>query len=66
MKPIRAIYTEVDLEEFKKCQSYQDLVQFVRVCGDVVEGKKISEASEPSTVRVTPLLLSISPLIVIM
>lgn len=49
-KPLRAIYTESDLNEFKKSQSYQDLVQFVRVCSDLVEGKNNSEASECSTV----------------
>lgn len=51
-KPIRAIYTEPDLEEWKKSQSYRDLTQFVRVCGDSVEGKKISDARaiEPSPV----------------
>jgi hypothetical protein len=51
---MRAIYTEPDLEEFKKSQSFKDLVQFVRVCGDTVEGKKNSETtSEPSPVCTT-------------
>lgn len=49
-KPIRAIYTGPDLDEFKKSQSYKDLVQFVRVCGDCVEGKKNSDAADPSPV----------------
>jgi hypothetical protein len=48
--PVRAIYTDSDLEEFKKSQCFKDLVQFVRVCGDKVEGLRNSEAGDPSPV----------------
>lgn len=52
VKPARAIYTDEDLEKFKDSEPYKELVHFVRVCGEAVEGKKISDATESSTVLV--------------
>lgn len=42
--PQRAIFSERDLNEFKKSESNQQILEFISVCADSVRGMKISDA----------------------
>jgi hypothetical protein len=46
--PVRKIFDERDLEEFKKSDARIDIVKFVSMCAKSVVGKKVSDCTETS------------------
>jgi hypothetical protein len=49
-QPQRGIYSESDLNHFKTSDVYKEINNFVRLCGDAVIGKKISDGQITSEV----------------
>ena len=50
VRPNRGIYSPSDLEHFKKSDVYKEINNFVRLCGDSVIGKKISDGDNTSEI----------------
>lgn len=48
--PQRGIYSESDLNNFKNSEVYREINNFIRLCGDAVIGKKISDGQITSEV----------------
>ena len=51
--PLRAIFDENDLEEFKRSQSFKDILNFVKACSESVIGIAIPNSSSESNIVIS-------------
>jgi hypothetical protein len=45
--PLRKIFSEKDLEAFKKSPACAEIIEFVKICADAIIGLKVSDTSYP-------------------
>jgi hypothetical protein len=49
--PHRGIYSELDMQSFKESQTFEEIQRFVHLCGNAVQGVKISQSCPKDVIQ---------------